>query len=745
MQQQNPVTLTIDGREVSVPPGTTILHAAEKLGIEIPTFCYSKKMAPLGACRMCLVAVERTKGFPPACATPVAPGMVVHTVTPEVVKTQQGILEFLLINHPLDCPICDKGGECPLQNLTFKYGPGKSRYTEEKRHFEKHLAIGPRIVLDRERCIVCQLCVRYMEDVADDPQLVLMNRGGKTEVNVFPDRPFDSIFAGNTTELCPVGALTSREYRFRARPWDLEHTPSVCPGCAVGCNVRLDTRRNALMRLMIRENLDVDDGWLCDVGRYGTLERLRLGERITSPLIRRNGRLVEASWEEALRAAAQGLRQAGPAGVAALAGPRATNEEYYLLGRLFRSVLRSANMLVPRCSPAPTAVLGGGAIASLETADAIVLVDADPVARQHVLDLRIKKQGKRREVPLVILSAEKTGLDYLCTAKAPLNAGNPAESIYTLLSLLHEADADPGDPPGAPPAAAAAGDMVGGVQITPPNSEAASIGAAKSAASLPAAETPNPFDQAVAVLRHARNGVVLYDERLMQGRNDRDLLATLQALSSRIAPLLEGGGAALPLALAAGANTRGATEMGAHGEWLAGGATPSDSASAAKLGQAWGSQPVAAIGHTESDLYAAIAQGGIQALYILDLDPLADAVPEAMAAIGSKAFKVVQASRTSAATASADVVLPCATYGEEPGTLTNTEGRVQRVHSALTLPDDVREGWRVVCEVARALGGDFRYVRSEEVTQEIARVTGLESWAGLIEQAVQKAAVGGVR
>ena len=360
MQQQDSVKLTIDGREVSVPPGTTILHAAEALGIEIPTFCYSKKMAPLGACRMCLVAVERAKGFPPACATPVAPGMVVHTISPDVVKTQQGILEFLLINHPLDCPICDKGGECPLQNLTFKYGPGKSRYTEEKRHFQKHLPIGPQIVLDRERCIVCQLCVRYMEDVVDDPQLVLLNRGGTTEVNVFPDRPFDSIFAGNSTELCPVGALTSREYRFRARPWDLEHTPSVCAGCAVGCNVRLDTRRNDLLRLMARENLDVDDGWLCDLGRYGTLDRLRLGERITAPMVRRDGALVETTWDEALLAAAQGLRRAGASGVAALAGSRATNEQYFLLGRLFRTVLRSANMLVPRCSPAPTEVLGGG-------------------------------------------------------------------------------------------------------------------------------------------------------------------------------------------------------------------------------------------------------------------------------------------------------------------------------------------------------------------------------------------------
>jgi NADH-quinone oxidoreductase subunit G len=220
-QEGDLVTLSIDGREVAVPRGSTVLHAADQLGIEIPTFCYSRKMDPLGACRMCLVSIEKAKGFPPACATPVAPGMVVHTLTPEVQKTQRGMLEFLLINHPLDCPICDKGGECPLQNLTFKYGPGKSRYTEEKRHFIKPLPIGPQIMLDRERCIVCQLCVRFMDDVADDPQIVLLSRGGKTEVNVFPDRPFDSPFAGNTIELCPVGALTSRKYRFRARPWDL--------------------------------------------------------------------------------------------------------------------------------------------------------------------------------------------------------------------------------------------------------------------------------------------------------------------------------------------------------------------------------------------------------------------------------------------------------------------------------------------------------------------------------------------
>ncbi len=671
-----------------MPRGSTVLHAAQQLGIDIPTFCYSKKMDPLGACRMCLVSIEKAKGFPPSCATPAAPGMVVRTTTPEVQQTQKGMLEFLLINHPLDCPICDKGGECPLQNLTFKYGPGKSRYTEEKRHFVKHLPIGPQIVLDRERCIVCQLCVRFMEDVADDPQIVLMARGGKTEVNVFPDRPFDSPFAGNTIELCPVGALTSSKYRFRARPWDLKHSPSICPSCAVGCNVSVDTRRNEILRLYARENLAVDDGWLCDYGRFGTLDRLRTGDRITSPMVRRDGVLVETSWDEAIDAAAEGLDRARHTGVAALAGPRSTNEELYLLGRIFRTHLRSADVATPDGSSAPTAVLGGAAIADLETADRILLIDADPKARQHVLDLRIRKQIKRRQTPVAILSNEATALDQRAAAIGSFDAAKPAATIQLLIALLAD----------------------------------------------PSVEAPDALKKVAATLTGASRGLVVYDERLLNGDAGKETLAALVALAAKLGTAE--GAPTRPLALAHAANSRGAAEMGAQGGWLAGGVEQGTGDVQARLGQAWGAQPVNGVGRGRTEIFEAARQGSIRGLFFLDYDPIAEGVAEAQAVLARTPFLVVQAARTSPVLQYANVVFPTTAFAETAGTFTNTEGRVQRLNSSVVPSAYVREGWQVLADLGLRLGGSLAYRAAEDVTQEIARVTGLESWAGLREQAV---------
>jgi NADH-quinone oxidoreductase subunit G len=697
MQQQDLVSLTIDGREVSVPRGTTVLHAAEKLGIEIPTFCYSKKMEPLGACRMCLVSIEKAKGFPPSCATAVAPGMVVHTVTPDVVKTQQGMLEFLLINHPLDCPICDKGGECPLQNQTFKYGPGKSRYAEEKRHFVKHLPIGPQIVLDRERCIVCQLCVRFMDHIADDPQIVLMSRGGKTEVNVFPDRPFDSPFAGNTIELCPVGALTSRKYRFKARPWDLQHTPSICATCAVGCNVTLDTRRNALLRLVSRENLDVDDGWLCDYGRFSTLDRLQEGDRLTTPLVRRDGELQEASWNEALQAAASGLMRASHTGVAALAGAQSTNEELYLLGRLFRTQLRSADIGMVGGSPAPTAALGGATIADMETADLLILVDADPVARQHVLDLRIKKQVKRRQVPLLVVANAPTKLDYLASAVLPFDAADPAATLRDLTALVS----------GQAPTATGA--------LAP----------------------------VAALLQKARRGLVVYDERLVAGTTGPAIVEALLALARAVG---QGEGAAgKPLALAAAANSRGAAEMGAHGGLLPGGVAAGDATMLAKLAKSWGLQPMSTLGRPTAEIINAASTGLVRGMFLLQYDPAAGGDPAAIGALEQAGFVVLQASRASAAMAYADVVLPATDYAETTGTLTNTEGRVQRLQRSITPPEEVREGWEILADLGTALDGVYAYRSAEDITREIADLTGLPAWTAFRQQALEPAASGSAR
>jgi NADH-quinone oxidoreductase subunit G len=330
------VNLTIDGHAVSVPKGTTVYAAARKLGIEIPIFCYLDRMPPFGACRMCLVEVEKMPKLQTACTLEVNEGMVVKTQTAIVAEGRKEILEFLLINHPLDCPVCDKGGECPLQDNTMKYGPGMSQFFEKKRQFKKPLPLSPVLMLDRERCILCARCTRFGEHLAGDHALVLLNRGFRSEVGTQDGEVAESKFIGNTIMICPVGALTSRVYRFRARPWDNRPTKSTCTLCPVGCSLYLDSRDGQIMRTRSHENKDVNDIWLCDKGWFG-YEFTAHVDRLQTPLIRRSGTLEPASWEEALSLIAQKIRAAKAKGkLAALGGNPLTVEENYLFQKLMR-------------------------------------------------------------------------------------------------------------------------------------------------------------------------------------------------------------------------------------------------------------------------------------------------------------------------------------------------------------------------------------------------------------------------
>src|SRR2546423_1246256 len=338
--QTDQVTLTIDGQSVTVPKGTLILDAAKSIGIDIPIFCSHPKMAPVAVCRMCLVEVEKMPKLQPACAVYVAEGMVIKTTTEQVGKYQKGVLEFLLINHPLDCPICDKGGECPLQDQTFQYGPGASRFDFQKAHFDKAVPLSDKIVLDRERCILCWRCTRFSEEISGERELALIQRGVHTITGTFNDEPAQSNYQGNWTEICPVGALTSRQYRFVSRPWDLDRTASVCPGCSMGCNIQLDARNNRIGRFQSRENLAVDDGWLCDAGRYSFPQFQRTAQ--DRPQIRRGGTLERVTYDEVVAFTADALKASGQ--VAGWASPAASNEELFLFQRLFREVLASPNI-----------------------------------------------------------------------------------------------------------------------------------------------------------------------------------------------------------------------------------------------------------------------------------------------------------------------------------------------------------------------------------------------------------------
>ncbi|MFL6028725.1 MAG: molybdopterin-dependent oxidoreductase [Gaiellaceae bacterium] len=407
MSASEMVKLTIDGIAVEVPRGTGLVEAALAAGIEIPVFCYEPRLgAPVGACRMCLC--EITPGPPKpqaACTLQAADGMVVKTALTSglAAEAQNATLEFILVNHPLDCPVCDKGGECPLQDLTFRYGPGNTRKTFPKRTFDKPIPISPLIALDRERCILCYRCTRFSEVVAEDGQLVAVNRGSQTQIATFEDEPYRAPFSGNVIELCPVGALTSTTYRFDARPWEIQDVPSVCGLCPVGCNIDVTTREGKVKRILSRNHPEVDQGWLCDKGRFA-YQHLNAPDRLRDPLLRvRRRGFEEVSWERALDEAERLLREADGRIVTALSGSE-TVEQAYALAKLLRRGLSSHSAVLPE---EVSDALDGLRVPLSAIADAdviAVLGDAPVVERAPIVDLWIKQA--RRNGARVVQSVE---------------------------------------------------------------------------------------------------------------------------------------------------------------------------------------------------------------------------------------------------------------------------------------------------------------------------------------------------
>lgn len=423
------VTLTVDGITVTAPRGALIIRVAEQLGIEIPRFCDHPLLEPAGACRQCLVEVEGQRKPVTACTTAVSDGMVVKTqlTSPVAAKAQEGQMEFLLINHPLDCPMCDKGGECPLQNQAMSTGRADTRFRDVKRTFEKPVAISSQVLLDRERCVLCQRCTRFSDEIAGDRFIDLFERSAEEQIGVYPGEPFQSYFSGNTIQICPVGALTGAQYRFRARPFDLVSTPSMCEHCSAGCAQRTDWRRNKVMRRLAGDDPAVNEEWNCDKGRWA-FQYATAFDRITNPLVRdaSTGELREASWSEALATAAEGLRKArdGAYGVGILTGGRLTVEDAYAYAKFARVALRS-NDIDFRARPLSTeeteflasTVVGGIDVtyADVEKAKAVVLVGLEPEEECPILLLRLRKAFRKGHqvvyavAPFVSPGLEKIG------------------------------------------------------------------------------------------------------------------------------------------------------------------------------------------------------------------------------------------------------------------------------------------------------------------------------------------------
>ncbi len=699
------VSLTIDDVEVSVPKGTLVIRAAEQLGIAIPRFCDHPLLAPAGACRQCLVEVAtpgpdgtlRPMPKPQAaCTLDATPGMVVRTqlTSPVAEKAQRGIMEFLLVNHPLDCPVCDKGGECPLQNQAMANGQASSRFTETKRTFPKPIRISTQVLLDRERCILCQRCTRFSAEIAGDPFIDLQMRGAMQQIGTFaPDvlgfatspaatqgeamldesgQPFASYFSGNTVQICPVGALTGAAYRFRSRPFDLVSTPGVCEHCAAGCGLRVDHRRGAVMRRLALEEPEVNEDWNCDKGRWA-FTWATAPDRIESPLLRdaESGELRPASWPEALAAAAAGLAAARTEGVGVLVGGRVTVEDAYAYAKFARVVL-GTNDIDFRARPHSAeeaaflahAVAGAGlavSYADLEVAPTVLLLGLEPEEESPIVFLRLRKAVARGLAVRSVAPWASRGLGKLDGVLVQAAPGTETEVIQAIID-----------------------------------------GAAEVAGT--AADVRRP------------GAVILVGERL----------STVPGALSAAVRLAATTGARLAW-VPRRAGDRGAVEAGALPNLLPGGRPVTDPAARVDLAAAWdvASLPSGA-GRDVTGMLAAGAGGQLGGLLVGGVDPfdLPDPVV-ALRALDAVGFVVSLEVRRSAVTSRADVVLPVAPVSEKAGTFVNWEGRWRAFPAALAT--NALADYRVLDMLADELDVVLGLRGVERVRAELAE---LDVWEG---------------
>nr|MCU0493928.1 molybdopterin-dependent oxidoreductase [Chloroflexaceae bacterium] len=616
------VNILVDGVPVTVPAGTNVVDAARVAQVAVPVFCYHPRMKPVGMCRMCLVEVWTPKIDPATrqpvldeqgkpvmammmgklqtgCTTPVSEGMEIRTQTEQVKFAQKGVLEFLLTSHPLDCPVCDKGGECPLQNLTMQWGPGLSRFDySDKIHFEKPVPLGDLIYLDRERCILCGRCVRFQDEIADDPVLGFDSRGRSWQIISKSDPPFDSKFSGNTTDICPVGALTSSDFRFKARVWEVQPQPSVCTHCPVGCNITLDMRHNQLKRVMPRENSAVNDIWICDKGRFG-MRFIESAERLTTPLVRRGGTLQPATWDEALDAVAERLsaiqRATGGDGLAGLAGERLANEDLFLFQKFCREVLGTNHLDHRVGAPGEaadddlSAELGVGVGTDLTTlgkGTTVLVLGADPEEEAPLYMVRLRGIAQRGG-ELLVANARPTKLDRSATKRLRYTAGSEVTLVQGLLKLVL--------------------DEVGGERLSGRVAGLEELRSALAKVSLAevAAATGLPEETLLATAKsfaQAENGIIMYGaDALALGPALSHGLGSLALLAGKVGKANNGLIGLLPRG-----NSRGALDMGVRPDCRPGYA------------------PLAQPGLSAREMWGAIGEKRLRGMYIVGLDPARD-------------------------------------------------------------------------------------------------------------------------
>lgn len=661
------VTLTIDGRQVTVPPGTLIIRAAEALGVWIPRFCDHPFLDPVGACRQCLVEVEGQKKPVTSCTTPVAEGMVVRTQhTSEMAhKGQEGMLEFLLINHPLDCPVCDRGGECPLQDQALAHGPAESRYIDPKRVYQKPVALSPLVLLDRERCVLCARCTRFCDEISGERFIELFERGPAEQVAIAPGEDFRSPFSGNTVQICPVGALTSATYRFAARPFDVKSADSVCPHCACGCAIRVDVRRGEVVRHLAADDPEVNDAWLCDKGRYAF--RFPDRDRVTTPLLRVPG-LEPVSYQEVFQAVAERAREGR---VAFLGGARLTDEDAFAMSKLARTAF-STNDLDHRLlgdadmPPDVEQVAAAGMPVTyddVERAPAILVVGLDAREELPILHLRIRKAVRKHGAKVVVVHNRRTAL------------ADVAEHVLC--------------PPGEEPAVL--------------ERLAAAVGTKKDSALRRAAE---------ALMEAGDRGLVLAGPRLADAPG---AVGTAASLAWRF------GGRFVSLPRRA--NDRGALRAGIHPLLLPGGRRVDEPAERTEVESVWGSVPPRP-GLAAKGILEAAARKELDVLFLVGVDPLSDFPDAALAlrALENAPFTVCVDIALGRYAGYADAVLPAPAFLEKDGHYTDWEGRGRRLRPVRAPAGLARPEWQVFQELAGTLGADMGFRSLEALHEEMGRL-----------------------
>ncbi len=433
----NAVPITLNGREIVARKGESIIAAADRHGEFIPRFCYHPRMSAVGMCRQCMVEVDTGRGpmLQPSCMITVLPEMKVDSESPTAKRAQEGMLELLLANHPLDCPVCDKGGECPLQDQAFSHGPGESRFVEQKRSYEKPIALSDHVLLDRERCILCDRCTRFADEVAGDKLIHFIDRGNATQVNTFPDEPFSSYFSGNTVQICPVGALTAKPYRFKARPWDLEQVDSTCTTCSVGCRISVHSSRDELLRFQgVDTGLDsesVNWGWMCDRGRFN-FEAIESELRLSEPMVRSEAGLTATSWSAAMELACQLVADADSIGL--LGGARSTNEGVFAWAQLADAIgISRRDAQLGDGLPAEVLSLPRATIDEAVNAATVILVGPDLKEELPVLFLRLRDAVEKGRTKIIEFSSQPTGLTRHAWRSVRHSPGmGPAEIAKTL-------------------------------------------------------------------------------------------------------------------------------------------------------------------------------------------------------------------------------------------------------------------------------------------------------------------------